>query len=128
MLHSSETGISLRTFLWIDKRYGLMKFTQVIFNTYSFFLEFIAKAISTQSFFTCKNSLSYYHFVSVKTNGEKFFSTNAPLKNHLFIKLASRFLNDKSVRYFYSLSTYSLKSSLFLTNENESRTQGKYSL
>lgn len=73
-----------------------MLLARLIFNTYGFFLESIAKANSIQTLITFKNSLMWPYYLSVIN----FFSTNAPLKIDLFIELTLRLLAKSLVRFF----------------------------
>ncbi len=130
-MHSSDTGTSLRTFLrtflWTEKRYGLMQFTQVIFNTYSLFLESAAKAKWTPAFLMFKNSLLLSCCVGGCVNAKKNFSTNAPLKIYLSRKPAARLLSDNSILLFLSLvhSPILMVVNLCSTAKSKSKTQGK---
>ncbi|OUR62612.1 hypothetical protein A9Q74_04070 [Colwellia sp. 39_35_sub15_T18] len=80
-----------------------MKFTRVIFNTYSFFLESAAKAKWTPAFLMFKNSLLLSYCVSYCVNAKNIFSTNAPLKIYLSFKLVARLLSDSPTLLFLSL-------------------------
>ncbi len=97
-----------------------MQFTQVIFNTYGFFLESEAKAKSIQPFLTFKNSL----LLSYCVNAKNIFSTNAPLKFYLSIKLATRLLGDNLALPFLLL-VHNQILNLSLIANSKYKTQGK---
>jgi len=101
-----------------------MKFTRVIFNTYSFFLESAAKAKWTPAFLMFKNSLLLPCCVNYCVNMKDIFSTNAPLKIYLSLKLATRSLGDNLALSFLLL-IYNPMPDLHLIVKGNSKIQGK---
>jgi len=103
-----------------------MLFTRVIFNTYSFFLESVAKAKWTPAFFMFKNSLLLPCCISDDVNITDIFSINAPLKIYLSFKPVTRLLSDRSTLFFLSLVRRPVLN-LCLITKNKPTTQGKLS-